>query len=93
MVYVLKHCNREFGVSKRFMQHRATSRNVCFLTRNEQVSGSSPLVGSPFLSTYLHAAVADSNLDSNRGDIRRYLANYEGLWVGGKSPYLRALCT
>ena len=38
----------ETGLDIRDLQARATPCNALFITRNEQVSGSSPLVGSPF---------------------------------------------
>jgi hypothetical protein len=39
--------SKETGLGMRHLQPSATPCNPLFLTRNEQVSGSSPLVGSP----------------------------------------------
>jgi hypothetical protein len=42
--------SRESGLGTRDLQGRAIPRNTSNLTRNKQVSGSSPLVGSPSLT-------------------------------------------
>ena len=39
--------SKVFGLGERVLQTVAMPGNPLFLTRNEQVSGSSPLVGSP----------------------------------------------
>ena len=43
--------------------------------------------------TARYHSLSDSNLDSNRADTRRYLADCEGSPVVRETPYLRGFCT
>jgi hypothetical protein len=44
------------------------------------------------LTTYIDAAIADNNFDSNLGGTTQYFANHESLLALKKSPYLYGFC-